>query len=281
MLWFFFLDNLWFIKILCLLAVIPDLLSSLSAEVLASKQHFDMNNVAMYTMIIAKSRERVSFVGCCFASAYRRLSSCWCRLAALTEENSEMGFVKQVHKPFGVTTERATELLGLSLAQVALPRGMQAPAGSAQPSPSRGHHIRSVRQAVLAGQSVSLLSALPGLEKSLSLLLALVCVLLCERFSVRNSSAAERRWHPAGAGTGFHNRPSAGLSGCVARSIPFPWSSQQISAPEGWAWPENAHNTWEMPRKLKLRELRCWEEQMIDNNLQWLPWPPPCTLLLV
>lgn len=71
-----------------------------------------------------------------------------------------MGFVKQVHKPFGVTTERATELLGLSLAQVALPRGMQAPAGSAQPSPSRGHHIRSVRQAVLAGQSVSLLSAL-------------------------------------------------------------------------------------------------------------------------
>lgn len=64
-----------------------------------------------------------------------------------------MGFVKQVHKYFGATAKWATERLSLSSAEVAQPRGKQGRAGSAQPSPSRGQHTRSVQQDVLAEQS--------------------------------------------------------------------------------------------------------------------------------
>lgn len=69
-------------------------------------------------MIIVRGRERVSFVSCCFGWVCRRLSSCWCRLAALTEMPSEMGFAKQVHKYFGATAKWATELLSLSFAKL-------------------------------------------------------------------------------------------------------------------------------------------------------------------
>ena len=77
-----------------------------------------MTSAVLDTMIIVRGRERVSFVGCCFHPVCRRLSSCWCRLAALTEVTSEMGFAKQVHKHFGATAKRATELLSLSFAKL-------------------------------------------------------------------------------------------------------------------------------------------------------------------
>lgn len=82
-----------------------------------------------------------------------------------------MGFVKQVHKYFGATAKRTAEPLSLSLGKAALARG----AGWERPAEAS---TRAELGGLCSQGAASLLSALPRLEKPLSLLGALVYVLL-------------------------------------------------------------------------------------------------------
>lgn len=107
-----------------------------------------------------------------------------------------MRFVKQVYEYLGATVKRAVagEPIGVSLAEVSLPAGAWAPAGSAQPSPSRGQHTRVVRPAVLAGRRCLPCLAFPGWKRvSQAPVSPRLCTALREAFSEELCSAAERR----------------------------------------------------------------------------------------
>lgn len=91
--------------------------SCLNSELSAPGQ-YSCTSAALDTVLILRDRGRVSFVGCCFGSACRRWSSCWCGLAALGEVTSGTGFAKGVYKYSGATAKWAAGVLSLSFAKL-------------------------------------------------------------------------------------------------------------------------------------------------------------------
>lgn len=149
-----------------------------------------MTSAALYTMIIARSRKRVSFVDCCFGSACRRLSSCRCRLAALMEVNSEMEFVKQVHKCFGATAKWAMELLGLPFAKRSAGAGWERSAFAQQ----RPAHTQCSAGCACRAELSAFCLAFPGWKRvSQPPVSPRLCTALREVFSEELRSATERR----------------------------------------------------------------------------------------
>lgn len=110
--------------------------------------------------------------------------------------------MKQVRKYFGATAKWAAELLSVSLAQVALPGGCRCRCERSAVAQQRTAHTQ--------GSGLARLSCLspvwpsPAGKASQPPVSPGLCSALREVFSEEPCSAAERRWHPPGAGAGFH-----------------------------------------------------------------------------